>query len=244
MKKNNVEKVEKSGAAVQIVGAPELIVTRASDKGVSCVVRGARLTWVFVKDWREDKNDWRKATKSLTLLIPKKGVKTFQASLADALKQCLSLNKKITDNAERMAAYKVAIAVNENSSLLKDGDASTDSAGNARKELQGFLTWQIKKSAYRDDKNAPFADKFPLTLQDAAGRPVEAAFIDREFYSGVYADVAFVLATYDTNGKRGVTVYLNGLRKSKDAERFGGHDPFAGVAATYDGGFSDDDIPF
>ena len=54
-------------------------------------------------------------------------------------------------------------------------------------------------------------------------------FIDREFYSGVYADVAFTPATYSTNGNEGVTAYLNGLRKNRDGERIGNFDPFAGV---------------
>lgn len=241
--KNEVEKAKKVETKVQVAGAPELVVTSASDKGVSCVVRNVRLTWVFVKNFREDKTDWRKGQKSVTLLIPKKGVGAFQKALADAVKQTISLNKKIVEGQEKIEAYKIALAVDKNSSLLKDGDNATDAGGNARQELAGFLTWQIKKSAYRENKNEEFAEKFPLILRTSAGAPIEDAFIDREFYSGVVCDVAFALSTYSVNGKSGVTAYLNGLRKVRDGERLGGHDPFAGVpAVAVDSGFSDDEI--
>ena len=217
-------------AQVTVVGGPELIVTKATDKGVSCVVRNVRLTWVFVKDFREDKQDWRKGTKSVTLLIPKKGAQAFQRQLADAVKQTIALNKKIVEIEAKKEAFAAALAVNAEGSLLKDGDESRDAGGNPRAELAGCLTWQVKKSAFRDAKTDAFAETYPVTFHDAAGRPVTPEFIDREFYSGVYADVAFTLATYSTNGNEGVTAYLNGLRKNHDGERIGGFDPFAGVA--------------
>lgn len=216
--------------AVQVVGGPELIVTKATDKGVSCVVRNVRLTWVFVKDFREDKQDWRKGTKSVTLLVPKKGARSFQEQLAAAVKQTLQLNKKIVTLDDKKAALLAALAVNAEGSLLKDGDESRDAGGNPRQELAGTLTWQVKKTGFRDAKTDAFGEPYPLTFHDAAGRKVEAEFIDREFYSGVYADIALTLATYDTNGNKGVTAYLNGLRKNRDGERIGGFDPFAGVA--------------
>lgn len=231
-------------AAVTVVGGPELIITRASDKGVACVAKGVRLTWVFVKEYREDKNDWRKGTKSVTLLVPKKGAAGFQRALANAVKQAIALNKKIVDGAAKVEAYKTAIAVNVEGSLLKDGDESRDTAGNPREELAGHYTWQVKKSAFRDAKTDAFGEQFPLTFHDALGKPVEAAFIDREFYSGVYCDVAFTLAAYSTNGNEGVTAYLNGLRKNRDGERLGGFDPFAGVAPAGSNVMTDDDIPF
>lgn len=217
-------------AAVSVVGAPELIVTKASDRGVSCVIRNARLTWVFVKEFREDKNDWRKGTKSVTLLIPKKGGDAFRKALAEATKQTIALNKKIVDGQAKMDAYKTANAVDVAGSLLKDGDAAVDAGGNPRTELAGYLTWQVKKSAFREAKADAFSEQYPITFQDATGRAIEPQFIDREIYSGVYCDVALTLATYDTNGNQGVTAYLNGLRKSRDGERIGGFDPFAGVA--------------
>lgn len=216
--------------AVTVMGGPELIVTKATDKGVSCVVRNARLTWVFVKDFREDKQDWRKGVKSVTLLIPKKGARSFQEQLAAAVKQTLQLNKKIVTLEGKKEAMLTALAVNAEGSLLKDGDEAKDAGGNPRAELAGYLTWQVKKTGFRDAKTDAFGEPYPLTFHDATGRPVQPEFIDREFYSGVYADVAFTLATYSTNGNEGVTAYLNGLRKNRDGERIGGFDPFAGVA--------------
>jgi len=217
-------------SAVSIVGAPELIVTRATDKGVSCVIKNVRLTWVFVKNYREDKEDWRKGAKSVTMLIPKKGVANFQKSLADAVKQTISLNKKIVDGPTKMEVFKTALAINVERSLLKDGDTATDSAGNPREEYAGMLTWQAKKSAMRDSKEENFPEEYPLSLQDSLGKAVLHADIDRVFYSGVYADVALTLATFDVKGNQGVTGYLNGLRKVRDGERLGNFDPFAGVA--------------
>ena len=234
LEKRPVKPPAKSDAAkpaqVTVVGGPELIVTKATDKGVSCVVRNVRLTWVFVKDFREDKQDWRKGTKSVTLLVPKKSAQAFQRQLADAVKQTIALNKKIVEIEAKKEVFAAALAVNAEGSLLKDGDESRDAGGNPRAELAGCLTWQVKKSAFRDAKTDAFAETYPVTFHDAAGRPVTPEFIDREFYSGVYADVAFTLATYSTNGNEGVTAYLNGLRKNRDGERIGNFDPFAGVA--------------
>lgn len=217
-------------AQLSVVGAPELIVTKASDKGVSVVVRNVRLTWVFVKTFREALNDWTKGTKSVTLLIPKKSAQGFQRALADAVKQTIALNKKVVSIEAKKAAFATALAVNAEGSLLKDGDEARDAGGNPRPELAGHLTWQVKKSAKREAKTEDFAERYPITLHDAAGRPVPAEFIDREFYSGVYADVALTLDTYSVSGNEGVTAYLNGLRKNRDGERIGGFDPFAGVA--------------
>ena len=234
LEKSPAKQPAKSDAAkpaqVTVVGGPELIVTKATDKGVSCVVRNVRLTWVFVKDFREDKQDWRKGTKSVTLLVPKKSAQAFQRQLADAVKQTIALNKKIVEIEAKKEVFAAALAVNAEGSLLKDGDESRDAGGNPRAELAGCLTWQVKKSAFRDAKTDAFAETYPVTFHDAAGRPVTPEFIDREFYSGVYADVAFTLATYSTNGNEGVTAYLNGLRKNRDGERIGSFDPFAGVA--------------
>lgn len=223
-------KAQAQTGTMSVIGSPELIVTRASDKGVSCVVKNVRLTWVFVKAYREALNDWTKGTKSVTLLIPKKSARTFQDQLAHAVKQTLQLNKKVVSIEAKKAALVAALAVNAEGSLLKDGDETTDAGGNPRPELAGFLTWQVKKSAKREAKAEEFAESYPLSFHDAAGRPVPAEFIDREFYSGVYADVAFTLATYSVSGNEGVTAYLNGLRKNRDGERIGGFDPFAGVA--------------
>ena len=219
-----------AAAQVSVVGAPELVMTRASDKGVSCVVKNVRLTWVFVKDFREDRNDWTKGTKSVTMLVPKKSAGAFQRALGEAVKQTVALNKKIVDGPAKMEVYKTAIAVNAEGSLLKDGDEARDAGGNPRAELAGFLTWQVKKTAKRDSKTAPFAEQYPIAFQDATGRAIEPAFIDREIYSGVYCDVGFTLATYEVNGNQGVTAYLNGLRKVRDGQRLGGFNPFDGVA--------------
>lgn len=217
-------------AQLSVIGSPELIVTKASDKGVSCVIRGVRLTWVFVKDYREDSDNPLKGTKSVTLLIPKKGAQAFLNQLGQAIRQTIQLNKKIVDMEEKKAALAVALAINEKVSLLKDGDLSVDAQGKPRAELAGCYTWQVKKNGYRDSKNDAFVEEYPLTFHDALGNPVAEQFRDREFYSGVYCDVALALATFDQKGNKGVTAYLNGLRKNRDGERIGGFDPFAGVA--------------
>ena len=216
-------------AQVTVVGAPELIVTKASDKGVACVVRNVRLTWVFVKNYREDSDNPLKGIKSVTLLIPKKGSAAFLNQLGPAVRQTLQLNKKIVDMEEKKAALAIALAIGVKVSLLKDGDEPNDK-GVTRPELAGYYTWQVKKNAYRDSKNDAFVEEYPLTFRDALGNPVAEPFRDREFYSGVYADVALTLATFDNKGSKGVTAYLNGLRKNRDGERIGGFDPFAGVA--------------
>lgn len=218
-----------ASSAVSIVGAPELIVQTASDKGVKCVLRNVRLTWVFVTKYRPDKDDWTKGVKSVTALIPKKSAQAFQRTLAEAVKQTIALNKKVVDMTERREIFATALAVDVERSLLKDGDNSVDQNNNPREELAGSFTWQIKKNGYRESKTEDFAEPFPLTFHNSLGKPVEAAFVDKEFYSGVYADVALTLATFDTKGNKGVTAFLNGLRKVRDGARIGGFDPFAGV---------------
>jgi hypothetical protein len=228
-KETKPEKIDTApSATVALLGTPQLVLQRATDKGVSCVVRNARLTWVFVKEFREDKTDWRKGTKSVTILVPKKGAQGFQRQLADAIKQAIALNKKVVDSAEKMQIFKTATAIDVEGSLLKDG-GRPNSRGEVRAELADCLTWQVKKSAMRENKNDAFTEKYPIALQDATGRAVEPHFIEREFYSGVYADVALTLSVYEVNGNAGVTAYLNGLRKVRDGERIGGFDPFAGI---------------
>ena len=98
-------------AQLSVVGAPELIVTKASDKGVSVVVRNVRLTWVFVKAFREALNDWTKGTKSVTLLVPKKSAQGFQRALADAVKQTIALNKKVVSIEAKKAAFATSSSV-------------------------------------------------------------------------------------------------------------------------------------
>lgn len=237
-----IKTADAPSAAVAIVGAPELVVQRASDRGVSCVLRNVRLTWVHVKNYREDRSDWRKGTKSVTALIPKKTANSLIKQLTDAVKQCLALSRQIVDHNKRMDVLKTACAVDVPGSLLKDGDKSVDASGAPRPELAGHLTWQIKTTSLRDSRDAEFPERVPLRIVDSLDRPVEPALMDAIIYSGIYADVALTLATYEINGNVGVTSYLNGIRKLRDGERLGIYNPFAGLPVQHD--LAEEEIPF
>jgi hypothetical protein len=51
----------------------------------------------------------------------------------------------------------------------------------------------------------------------------------QEFYSGMTADVAVFISAYEVDAGRGITMYLNGVRKVADGERIASIDPFADV---------------
>lgn len=75
----------------------------------------------------------------------------------------------------------------------------------------------------------------PVSITDKNGAPIVD---EEEMYSGVYAFVSVTFKAYEKNGNRGVTCFLNAVRKFKDGERLGG----AGSAdADFDGIDMEDD---
>lgn len=57
------------------------------------------------------------------------------------------------------------------------------------------------------------------TCMDAQGHPLTDP---EELYGGCWVAVTVGFAPYDYMGKKGVTCYLNAVRKMRDGERFGG----------------------
>lgn len=79
----------------------------------------------------------------------------------------------------------------------------------------------------------------PVSITDKNGVPITD---EEDMYSGVYALVSVTFKAYDKNGNRGITCFLNAVRKVKDGERLGG----AGSAEADFAGFEieeeDDDL--
>ncbi len=219
-----------------------------SPSGAQGRLQNVRLAFVNIKEPRVDKANPLKASYSVTALIPKADFQSVFGQVMDAVKQHMPLSKKIVERDERITAYNEAKATGEKRALFKLGDNITDKGKKPYDGFAGHYAIQIKTTLYRKDVNEEFAMRVPLTLMDKRGLTIPQVLADRDLYSGCFAHVALTVATYDFQGSKGVTCYLNGLMKVADAERLGASNPFADVEPVADdipsGMMSDDDVPF
>lgn len=195
-----------------------------SAKGIKAIFGGVRLNWVFVATPRVDAKDPLKAQYRLQAILGN-GAKEFIAGLKKACEQYLTAASVAWGGDVRAKVLKNMFTLDVDKSFFKTIKLSdTDEA----------LAINAHSTVKRDSANEPFVAKYPpkLILEDGS-QPASVADAEKEFYSGVYADVAVWIQAYEVDGGRGLSVYLNGVRKLADGEPIAGSvDPFAGTTPT------------
>ena len=198
-------------------------VTDISPKGIKAIFGGMRLNWVFVASPKVDAKNDKKAQYRVQAILGS-GEKEFIAGLKKACEQYLQAAAIGWGGDVRAKVLKTMFTLDVEKSFFKTV------------QIDGvdYIAINAHSTVTRESAAEPFAAKFPPKLILADGsQPATVADAEREFVSGIYADVATWVQAYDVDGSKGISVYLNGVRKLADGEPIAGMtDPFAGTVAT------------
>jgi len=205
-------KDEKGTAAA--AAKSELVVTKISPKGINAVIRNVVLNWCFIDRPAQDKDDPLKAMYR-TQMVLVGGEKEFVAAMKSALEQYMKSASVAWGADQRMKVLKTALTLDVDKSLFKQTDMG--------------LSLAAHRTVRRETELDEFVAKYPPTVRLADNTDCPAGMITQEFYSGAIADVAVFISAYDVDAGRGITMYLNGVRKVADGERIASIDPFADV---------------
>jgi hypothetical protein len=197
----------------------ELVVTKISPKGINAVIKNVILNWVFLAKPAEDKKNPLKAAYR-TQMILRGGEKEFIVAMEVSLTQYLKSAAVTWGGDIRTKVLKNMLTLDAEKALFK-----TDASGLG-------LSMQTHQTVKRETELDEFAAARPPKVVLSNGEDCPHNMIATEFYSGVIADVAVFIQTYEADGGRGVTLLLNGVRKVANGERIAGIDPFAEVPAT------------
>lgn len=216
-KKNEVKK------AAEVKANSVFTVTEITPKGIKAMFGGVRLNWPFLAQPKQDNKNPLKAQYRLQAILGN-GEKEFIAGLKKACEQYLMTAAVAWGGDVRTKVLKQMFTLGVDKSFFKT--VQVDGAD--------CIVINAHSTVTRDNDKEAFAAKYPprLVLVDGT-QPASVADAEKEFYSGVYADVAVWIQAYDVDGSKGLSVYLNGVRKLADGERIAGEiDPFAGTAPT------------
>ena len=208
----NMAKEAKGTAAT--AARSELVVTKISPKGINAVIRNVTLNWCFVDRPAQDKDDPLKAMYRTQMLLMG-GEKEFVAAMKSALEQYMKSASVAWGADQRMKVLKTALTLDVDKSLFKQTDLG--------------LSLAAHQTVRRETELDEFVAKYPPKLRLADNTDCPAGMVTQEFYSGAIADVAVFISAYDVDAGRGITMYLNGVRKVADGERIASIDPFADV---------------
>jgi hypothetical protein len=206
--------VKEKAKAAAPVATSELVVTKISPKGINAVVRNVMLNWVFIDRPAQDKDDPLKAAYR-TQMILIGGEKEFIATMKTTLEQYLKSASVAWGADQRMKVLKTALTLDVDKSLFKQTDLG--------------LSLAAHQTVRRETELDEFTAKYPPKIRLVDNTDCPAGMITQEFYSGAIADVAVFISAYDVDAGRGITMYLNGVRKVADGERIASIDPFADV---------------
>lgn len=211
---------------VKKVAVKQVSVFSASDitpKGIRAMFGAVRINWPFIATPKQDQKN------------PLKAQYRIQAILGDGAKDFVAALKKTAEQYLRAAAVAWGGDVREK--VMKKM-FTLDADGSFFKTVQvdgeDCIAINAHSTVLRANENEPFVAKFPpkLILTDGS-QPATVADAEKEFTSGAYADVAVFICAYDVDGSKGLSVYLNGVRKLADGEPIAGMtDPFAGTTPT------------
>jgi hypothetical protein len=204
------KKVEAAAAA----NKSELVVTKITPKGINAVIRNVMLNWVFIDKPAQDRDDNLKAAYR-TQMVLQGGEKEFVAAMKTALTQYLKSASVAWGADVRLKALNNALMLDVDKSLFKQTE-------------QG-LSLAAHQTVRRETDLDEFVAKYPPSVRLADNTDCPAGMIQQEFYSGAIADVAVFISAYEVDAGRGITMYLNGVRKVADGERIASIDPFADV---------------
>lgn len=192
----------------------ELVVTKISPRGIHAVLRGVMLNWCFIDRPAQDKDDPLKAMYR-TQMVLQGGEKQFVEDMKKALEQYMKSASVAWGADQRMKVLKTALMLDVDKSLFKQTDLG--------------LSLAAHQTVRRETDLDEFVAKYPPTIRLADNTDCPAGMVTQEFYSGAIADVAVFISAYDVDAGRGITMYLNGVRKVADGERITSVDPFADV---------------
>ena len=193
----------------------ELVVTKIGPKGINAVLRGVMLNWVFIDKPAQDKDDPLKAMYRTQMVLSAGSEKEFVAAMKAALEQYMKSASVAWGADQRMKVLKTALTLDVDKSLFKQTDLG--------------LSLAAHQTVRRETDLDEFVAKYPPAVRLADNTDCPAGMITQEFYSGAIADVAVFISAYDVDAGRGITMYLNGVRKVADGERIASIDPFADV---------------
>ncbi len=206
--------VKEQAKAAAPVAVSELVVTKISPKGINAVVRNVTLNWVFIDRPAQDKDDPLKAAYR-TQMVLMGGEKEFIATMKTALEQYMKSASVAWGADQRMKVLKTALTLDVDKSLFKQTELG--------------LSLAAHQTVRRETELDEFTAKYPPKIRLADNTDCPAGMVTQEFYSGAIADVAVFISAYDVDAGRGITMYLNGVRKVADGERIASIDPFADV---------------
>lgn len=205
---------QKKESAAVIADESALVVTKISPKGINAVIRNVMLNWVFIDRPAQDNNNPLKAAYR-TQMILQGGEKEFVAAMKTALTQYLP-HASIGWGADiRMKVLATSLTLDVDKSLFK--------------QTENGISLQAHQTVMRETDLDEFVAKYPPSVRLADNTDCPAGMVQQEFYSGTIADVAVFISAYEVDAGRGITMYLNGVRKVADGERIASIDPFADV---------------
>ena len=196
-----------------------------SEYGGEVLITDARLCWVRMTP-QKNLNDDTKATRSVTIMLPKKGFdkKAFE----DIVKQVVKASSKAGNEKAKATIFQKAVKIHADGSLLKDGDRLNEEGEKTYDYIAGHYLLRAKQNLSLD-KNGDFVAARELDVRNPDKSPMPESFWAKEIYSGVVCHVAVALSVYNVPGNAGVTCYLNGIMKVSDAERFGAVDMWGNI---------------
>ena len=192
----------------------ELVVTKITPKGINAVIRNVMLNWVFIDKPAQDKDDPLKAS-FRTQMALQGGEKEFVQAMKTALTQYLKSASVAWGADIRLKVLNNSLMLDVDKSLFKQTDLG--------------LSLAAHQTVRRETDLDEFVAKYPPSVRLADNTDCPAGMIQQEFYSGAIADVAVFISAYEVDAGRGITMYLNGVRKVADGERIASIDPFADV---------------
>lgn len=205
---------KKENTTVATAEKSELVVTKISPKGINAVIRNVMLNWVYLDKPAQDKDDTLKAAYR-TQMILQGGEKEFSAAMKNALAQYMKSAAVAWGADQRMKVLNTAMTLDVDKGLFKNTEHGVSLAAH--------------QTVRRETDLDEFKAKYPPKVRLADNTDCPAGMITQEFYSGVIADVAVFISAYEVDAGRGITMYLNGVRKVADGERISSVDPFADV---------------
>jgi hypothetical protein len=214
---------KKTVAKVETVKANSTFTaTDISPKGIKAVFGGVRLNWVFAATPKVDNKNPLKAQYRVQSILGN-GEKEFVANLKKACEQYLRAAAIAWGGDVREKVMKKMFTLDADGSFFKTVQIDDGTA----------IAINAHSTVNRANESEPFVAKIPPRLVLADGSQPGQADAEKEFVSGIYADVAVWIQAYDVDGSKGLSVYLNGVRKLADGEPIAGApDPFAGAAPT------------
>lgn len=211
---------------------PSIKMIRSNDRGATILINNVRLGFVslakpnvsFSKPNRDGVID--EGTFEVTCLFPKtfKIVENLQPIAKKVIDSCKLFAKSTA--VEKSKALKGAFRIHQDYSIIKDGDLLLSKEGKKYDGFEDHYTIKAKTKAERKNAGEPFKAAIPIILTYWNKEVILPEDYSQELYSGILANVCVNLTAYESGKRKGLTVYLVGVQKLKDAPRLGGFNPF------------------